>query len=487
MRTPILVFTILTFACLNQVPRVAAQSNTAQGYYDQGKRHLEANRCAEAVDAFKRAIAILPGSPPYNALGRAYDCLNKYEEAVASFKQAVHLDPNNTSALYNLGAEYAYNSKIEEARAVLAQLRPKDPERAKNLEKVIADGVQAGDMIEKARKAVHEMKSKEYLDQARKYREAGDYLKAIEAGKKSISYKPSSDAYNELGVCYLGLKQSANAAPAFQEAIRLEPTDPTMHYNLAYAYFELGEFEKAKTSAKESLRLKADDAEAINLLGVALFRLKEYSQAVMEFQKAIRLAPDNGLYHHNLGKTYFLMGRTADAQTVYRKLLVLDKAQAQKLYEVMGISSQSLAAKMHFPQQRTIRFSFNVPEGWTTRADDPNKTLVVRAPGEEAAMMILTVIDDPKEQSSLQDVARNALMVAKAKPYTIEKDTSLSGMAGKTFYSTMNLGEVYFNLRMSIFKIGTTYLSATEVTRVGKTRAQHQQLASLGIVINGAK
>jgi len=225
----------------------------------------------------------------------------------------------------------------------LAQLQPKDPERAKNLEKVIADGVRAGDMIDKARDALQEIKRKEYLDQGRKYREAGDYVKAIEADKKSISYKPSSDAYNDMGVCYLGLKQIANAVPAFQEAIRLEPTDPTMHFNLAISYFDLGEFEKAKTSAKESLRLKADDADAINLLGAALFRLKEYAEAVIEFQKALRLAPNNGVYHHNLGKTYFLMGRTADAQTVYRKLLVLDKAQAQKLYEVM----HPLATKKH--------------------------------------------------------------------------------------------------------------------------------------------
>ncbi|MGH9905446.1 MAG: tetratricopeptide repeat protein [Pyrinomonadaceae bacterium] len=217
----------------------------------------------------------------------------------------------------------------------MAQLRPKDPERAKNLEKVIADGVEAGEMIEKARKAVHEMKSKEYLDQGGKYREAGDYVKAIEADKKSISYKPSSLAYNELGFCYLELKQTANAVLAFQEGIRLEPTDPVLHYNLAHAYMELSEWEKAKASAKESLRLKADDVVLINMLGVAHFRLTEYSEALAQFQKATRLAPKDGQYHHNLGKTYFKMGRTAEAQRVYSKLLTLDKAQAQKLYEVM--------------------------------------------------------------------------------------------------------------------------------------------------------
>jgi len=152
-----------------------------------------------------------------------------------------------------------------------------------------------------------------------------------------------------------------------------------------------------------------------------------------------------------------------------------------------GTSSQSPAAKMQFPEQGAIKFSFRVLEGWTTSNDDVNKTLVVRAPGEEGAIMVLTVIDDPKEQGSLQDVARTALKVANAEPYTREEDISLSGRVGKAFYSTARLGGIDFNLRMSVFKIATTYLSATEVTRPGKTEAQRQQLASLGIAINAAQ
>ena len=332
MRFPTIVFAVLTFACLNHVAPVAAQSS-AQDYYDQGKSYLEANRCAEAVDSFKRAIAILPGSPPYNALGRAYDCLNKYEEAVGAFKQAIRLDPNNRSALFNLGVEYASHSKLDEARAILPVLRPRDADRAKELEKVIADAIEAGGRIDDARQALYERK--EYLDQARKYRDAHDYLKAIEAYKKSISYVASSDAYVELGVCYVEIKQSANAVQAFQEGIHLAPSDSVLHFDLASAYLDLGEFEKAKVSAKESLRLKGDDVDAINLLGVVHVRLKEYAEAIPLFEKAVRLQPTDGLYQHNLGKTYFMMGRKADAERVYNKLLTLDKVQAQKLYEAM--------------------------------------------------------------------------------------------------------------------------------------------------------
>ncbi|TAL36149.1 MAG: hypothetical protein EPN97_06540 [Alphaproteobacteria bacterium] len=152
-----------------------------------------------------------------------------------------------------------------------------------------------------------------------------------------------------------------------------------------------------------------------------------------------------------------------------------------------GIASPAAAAKMSFPDGAAVGFSFDLPEGWTTHNDDANKTLVVRTPGETAAVMILTVIDDKQETGSLEDVARAALEVAKAAPYTKEEDTDISGVPGKAFLSTMSSNGVDFNLRMSIFKIGSTFLSATEATQVTMTEEQQQQLATLGLAINGGQ
>ena len=317
-------------------PPAKTQTSTAEGYYEQGKKDLQANRCGEAVDAFKKAIAIEPASGPYNDLGRAYDCLDKEAEAEASFKQAIRLNPNNTSALFNLGFEYAHHVKIEAAKNVLLELKRKDPERAKKLEVEIEVAYEA-ERAEAAGLALFaDHDSKKYLAEGEKYRQSKDYLRAIESDKKSVSIKPSSDAYNELGLSYLALKQYPNAVLAFQQAIQLEATDPILHYNLAKTYLEMGQYEKSGSSAREALRLKPDDAEAVNLLGVAHGRLKEYVEAITEFQRAIRLAPENGRFYHNLGKTYFLMGRRADAQLVYKKLLNLDRVWAQELYEVIN-------------------------------------------------------------------------------------------------------------------------------------------------------
>jgi tetratricopeptide (TPR) repeat protein len=419
-------------------PSPTTQTSVAKSYFEQGKKYLEAKRCGEAVDAFKKAIAIVPESGLYNALGRAYDCLDKSAKAEVSFKQAVRLDPDNTGALFNLGCEYANQRKIAEANNILLELKHKDPDSAQELEAKIEQVSLADDLFAKSRKAMAR-EGEEYLQQGRKYRESGDYLRAIESDKESISVRGSSEAYNELGLSYLALKRNSDAVLAFQKAIQLKPNGAELQYNLASAYFEMGQYEKSKTSVnaslrlnpddvdvinllgdihfrlkeypqaiaqfqkstrlkpssyannelgliylelkqnpnavtafqeaikqqpsdfvlhdnlakayldmgqyekskmsvREALRLKPDNPEAINTLGVAELGLKEYEQAVAEFQQAVRLAPDDGRFQHHLGKAYFLMGRKADAQLVYKRLLTLDKVWAQKLYEDMNSS-----------------------------------------------------------------------------------------------------------------------------------------------------
>lgn len=152
-----------------------------------------------------------------------------------------------------------------------------------------------------------------------------------------------------------------------------------------------------------------------------------------------------------------------------------------------GIASPAAAAKTQFPENASVGFTFDLPDGWTTHPDAVNKTLVVKTPGDAAAVLILTVIDDPAEKGTLADVAKAALEVAKAQPYSREEDTDISGVAGKAFFSTMSSEGIDFNLKMSIFKIGSTYLSATEGTRVATSEAQHQELATLGLAIIGGQ
>ena len=345
-----IVFGIVTLTCLTPYHRLAgkeppppSQSN-ADSYYEQGNDYLRANRCSEAVEAFTKSIALRPSTGAYNDLGRAYFCVEKYPEAEASFKQAIRINSNNTLALLNLGVFYARRVKIEDANNVLLELRSKDPGRAKELEDEIGNARlakrqmdEADRAIAGAKKAFEELsKGNALVAEGNKYSEAKDYVKAIDAYKKAISLSPSTAAYRGLGLAYAALKQYQNALSAFHEGSRKQPRDANLHYNLAGAYFYLEQYEKAESSAREALRLKPDYADAVNVLGLVKQRLKQYPEAVAEFEKAIVLSPTKGQYYHNLGKTYFLMGRKEDAQGVYKKLVTLDKAWAQQLYDVLN-------------------------------------------------------------------------------------------------------------------------------------------------------
>jgi tetratricopeptide (TPR) repeat protein len=353
MKIRTVVVGILTLMFLSQPyhriegkqPSPPTQTNTAQAYWEQGNEYLKADRCAEAVEAFKKALAISEATAAYNDLGRAYLCLAEFPKGETSFKQALRIRPNNLSALYNLGVAYARQVKIEQANMVLRELQSKDPEAAKKLQIEIGYAHETDRALESAKKlfeAMREKREKEanYMAEGNKYFETKDYVRAIEAYKKAISVRPSSEAYNALGVTYDALKQYSNAVSAFQEAIRIKPDDHESHYNLAAVYAEMGEYEKSEGSSREALRLKPDYADAINMLGVVASRRKQYAEAVTEFERAIRLTPNDGVFYHNLGKTYFLMGRKEDAQRVYRKLLTFDKESARRLYEVMNPPSR---------------------------------------------------------------------------------------------------------------------------------------------------
>jgi len=337
IRTTLVGIVALVYLCQPGQRIVATPlfQGSAEYYYQQGNEYLKADKCAEAVDSFKRAIAISPASGAYNDLGRAYMCLLKFSDAETSFKQALRIKPENVNALFNLGIAYAHQVKIDEANNVRRQLERIDPEKAKRLQSEITEASEAGRQIDEDKKILRAALEKADITEGDKFYDAKDYVKAIESYKKAIARRPSSYAYNGLGLSYDALKQYTNAVSATEEAIRLEPGDSQLHYNLAFVLIHMEAYEKAEGPIREALRLQPDFVDAINLQGVVYNKRKQYAEALVQFQKALRLKPNDPIITHNVGKTLFQLGRKAEAEQVYKKLVTLDKESAQKLYDFM--------------------------------------------------------------------------------------------------------------------------------------------------------
>ena len=100
---------------------IALDPNFANAYVQLGSTLLCCTgRPEEGVGLIEKGIRLSPRQPPaihLNLLGLAYIALGRYEEAIATLKQALNRDPNLLFAHVNLAVAYSELDREEEARA----------------------------------------------------------------------------------------------------------------------------------------------------------------------------------------------------------------------------------------------------------------------------------------------------------------------------------------------------------------------------------
>ena len=194
----------------------------------------------------------------------------------------------------------------------------------------------------------------------------GRHAEAIEASRKAVNLRPSSESYFNIGLANYYLKQYREAADAYRQAIHLDPYNAAdAHYALGLVYRDWGRADEEIQAYKQAIRLRPDYTSAYERLGSRYFRSKKYAEAVEvfkqlaslkpgdatgpnnsgeaylemgrfndaleSFRQAIRLKPDFGRAYYNLGKCYLAMGNRDGALEQYNLLQNLDQDWAEKL------------------------------------------------------------------------------------------------------------------------------------------------------------
>jgi tetratricopeptide (TPR) repeat protein len=104
-----------------------------------------------------------------------------------------------------------------------------------------------------------------------------------------------ADALGELAMGYSLVRDYAQAAPLFDEALTLEPDSPSLLLDYARTALVLGDFAHARTLATEFIRKYPSDrerlAQAHQVLGRALLKLNRNQDARKELEAAVALDP----------------------------------------------------------------------------------------------------------------------------------------------------------------------------------------------------
>jgi len=104
--------------------------NSAHAYYALACALHYSERFQEAIPFFEKCLRLSPiaaGSAVLITLGHAYRQLGQYQEAVATYKKALHLFPKHLGGHLGLASTYWYMGHEKEARAEVAEVLKIDP------------------------------------------------------------------------------------------------------------------------------------------------------------------------------------------------------------------------------------------------------------------------------------------------------------------------------------------------------------------------
>jgi len=227
------------------------------------------------------------------------------------------------------------------------------------------------------------------VDACYNFYKAGDYKRAIEAGKRAVQKYPNNiDAHFCLGASYIAIGEFKLALEHMKKAERLTSDkeylmdiynqigliyekmgyldDALLYYsrslslardlgnksmqaavlnNIANIYEKKEELDKALGYYEESLRLKTDEKEkapTYNNIAIIYGKKGNYQKAVKYFQKAIEIGERYGDYHEvsqrklNLGDTYRKMKDYEKAEKYILEGLEGVKKVGDKYWEATG-------------------------------------------------------------------------------------------------------------------------------------------------------
>jgi predicted O-linked N-acetylglucosamine transferase (SPINDLY family) len=289
----------------------------------------------QALEYIGKALRLRPDAAFYLNLGVAYQALGQRSDALASFQEAVRLQPDFPEAQNNLGNVLHENGRTDEAVAhwqrALA-LRPDYPEPHLNLCQALREQGQHGQAVEHGREAVRlrPQSAAGHFNLGQALAEQKDFAEAEACFRRALELQPRwGEAHAHLGLALAKQDRRAEAVANLEQAVQYNPDYPDASNALGMVLAELGRPEEAIVHFERAIWLRPDYADAHNNWGQVLRERRQFGPAVEHFRQALRLQPDLVEAHRNLGHTLMRLGRLDEALASYREALQRRPHEAQ--------------------------------------------------------------------------------------------------------------------------------------------------------------
>ena len=267
----------------------------------------------------------------------------RVQEAEASYRRILQLEPNHPDALRNLGVLAQHAGRCELALCLVKRAVDANPANAacfQNMGDVFLAQGKAAEAVLSYTKAIALKPgfAEAHNNLGLALKTQGKLEAACARFQQAILYSPNDPAaHNNLGITLFELGRSGEAANSYAQALALAPQHAAAHYNLGIALNACSSFDQACISFRKALSIQPESADAWNNLGIALAKLGKLDEAVASYTRAIELKPECAAAYNNLAMAHFDMGRTGEAVAGYAQAIACNPEYAEAYYN-LGIA-----------------------------------------------------------------------------------------------------------------------------------------------------
>jgi tetratricopeptide (TPR) repeat protein len=322
-------------------------------HLSRGEALLKEEKFQEASIEFRNAIQIDDKfAPAHWGLARAYEGLQRFQEAFDELGRTIDLDPKNLDARVRLGNYYManapkYHEALPEAERLAKDILQKDPNNIEGhilMGSVLFAQNQHDNAFTEINHAIEldPKRVESYLALARFYAATNDQVKAEETFKRAIALNSASAlGYSEYGKYLVQLNRPVEAETALRKAVEVEPANRNSRWILASFYLVNKQIDKAEDAYKTLAALDKDRPEGRAMLADFYSAVNKFDEAIKIYEEIIAKSPDYVPGRYRLGEIMLMRGDLKGATAQVDELLKKDKNDRQALLLRARVRAQS--------------------------------------------------------------------------------------------------------------------------------------------------
>lgn len=300
---------------------VAGAPEEARFHFGRGQALQALYQWEEAAASYRRMLRLEPESADaLFALGLCLHQSRQTGEAANAYRKALAIRPQDAAALSNLGVALQTLGRLDEAVAALraaAELQPDSASHGLNLGIALSRqrDFAAADEVLRHIEQKHPELPEAPFNRGNALHGLGNARDAIEQYRRALALRPDYvDALNNLGNVHKELGEFGLAAAAYEAALSVQPDFIPALNNAACLLRTLGRIDEAESMLRRALKQDSRHAVLYDSLGSVLKDAGELDEAIECYRASLALDPDSATTHSNLA--YALCFQSFEARPI---------------------------------------------------------------------------------------------------------------------------------------------------------------------------